>query len=230
VGERSTRWLSTRWAGLISDQWCVPTRTNRDHRSLSHGHTPTVRPCQTSSNGGGRALLGANVSPADVSFRPGISVSPKQNGGAPKSNPTKLSAAPAVRANTRSRVRRLFAAKQGHYLYHRAASSPLIPSRGLLLRRRFCGLCRLHLPLGSLLFSAHRVFLRLCGGHLHENDPALDDRFFIRVHRRFWEALYPSSLSTSYPLGTWSRLCTIGTPFVVGDHSGGLCCGSPRRL
>ena len=106
MGERSTRWLSTRWAGLISDQWCVPTRTNRDHRSLSHGHTPTVRPCQTSSNGGGRALLGANVSPADVSFRPGISVSPKRNGGAPKSNPTKLSA--AVRANTRSRVRRLF--------------------------------------------------------------------------------------------------------------------------
>ena len=52
MGERSTRWLSTRWAGLISDQWCVPTRTNRDHRSLSHGHTPTVRPCQTSSNGG----------------------------------------------------------------------------------------------------------------------------------------------------------------------------------
>ena len=52
MGERSTCWLSTRWAGLISDQWCVPTRTNRDHRSLSHGHTPTVRPCQTSSNGG----------------------------------------------------------------------------------------------------------------------------------------------------------------------------------
>ena len=63
MGERSTRWLSTRWAGLISDQWCVPTRTNRDYRSLSHGHTYTngVRPYQTSSNGGGRALLGAPV-------------------------------------------------------------------------------------------------------------------------------------------------------------------------
>ena len=48
-----------------------------------------------------------NVSLPDVSFRPGISVSPKRNGGASKSNPsTELSA--AVGANTRSCVRRLF--------------------------------------------------------------------------------------------------------------------------
>ena len=34
-----------------------------------------TRPYPTSSNGGGRALLGApgEISPADVSFRPGIS-------------------------------------------------------------------------------------------------------------------------------------------------------------
>ena len=48
-----------------------------------------------------------NVSPADVSFRPGISVSPKRNGGTSKNNPsTELSA--GVGANTRSCVRRLF--------------------------------------------------------------------------------------------------------------------------
>jgi hypothetical protein len=32
---RRPRWLSTRWAGLISDQWYVPTRTNRDYRSVA---------------------------------------------------------------------------------------------------------------------------------------------------------------------------------------------------
>jgi hypothetical protein len=31
---------------------------------------------------------------------------------------------------------------------------------------------------------------------------ALSDRLFILFHRRQWESLYPSSLSTSYPLGT----------------------------
>jgi len=233
VGERSTRWLSTRWAGLISDQWYVPTRTNRDYRSLSHGHTYTngVRPYQTSSNGGGRALLGAPVKRfAGRRFVPPRHLCLAKTKWRRSQEQPHEALSAAVRANTRSRVRRLFSETGTLSLYHRAASSPLIPSRGLLLRRRFCGLCRLHLPLGSLLFSAHRVFLRLCGGHLHENDSALDDRFFIRVHRRNWEALYPSSLSTSYPLGTWSRLCTFGTPFVVGDHSGGLCCGSPRRL
>ena len=227
MGERSTRWLSTRWAGLISDQWCVPTRTNRDHRSLSHGHTPTVRPCQTSSNGGAGPCWAQTF--RRQTFRSAQASLSRQN---------KMAALPRAtpQAQRSSQGQHTFAcsatfrSEQGHYLYHRAASSPLIPSRGLLLRRRFCGLCRLHLPLGSLLLSAHRVFLRLCGGHLHENDSALDDRFFIRVRRRLWEALYPSSLSTSYPLGTWSRLCTIGTPFVAGDHSGGLCCGSPRRL
>jgi hypothetical protein len=51
-----------------------------------------------SSNGGGMALLGAPVKRfagrrfVNVSLRPGISVLPKRNGGAPKSNPTKLSA------------------------------------------------------------------------------------------------------------------------------------------
>ena len=52
---------------------------NRDYRigqGHSHRHTPTVRPCQTSSNGPGPAgRPRRNVSPADVSFRPGISVS-----------------------------------------------------------------------------------------------------------------------------------------------------------
>jgi len=109
VGERSTRWLSTRWAGLISDQWCVPTRTNRDHRSLSHGHTPTVRPCQTSSNGGGRALLGAPVKRfAGRRFVPPRHLCLAKTKWRRSQEQPHEALSAAVRANTRSRVRRLF--------------------------------------------------------------------------------------------------------------------------
>jgi hypothetical protein len=111
VGERSTRWLSTRWAGLISDQWCVPTRTNRDYRSLSHGHTYTngVRPYQTSSNGGGRALLGAPVKRfAGRRFVPPRHLCLAKTKWRRSQEQPHEALSAAVRANTRSRVRRLF--------------------------------------------------------------------------------------------------------------------------
>ena len=158
-----------------------------------------------------------NFSPADVSFRPGISVSPKRNGGASKSTPVS-SLGTAVRANTRSCVRRHFSETGtlsppslrivvNHTLQKAAASMPAL----------------LALPaassVGQLAPSAHRVFLRLCGGHPHKMGAALDDWLLIRFHRRQQEALYPSSLSTTYPLGpgvldSWSSL-HFGTPFVV---------------
>ena len=111
MGERSTRWLSTRWAGLISDQWCVPTRTNRDYRSLSHGHTYTngVRPYQTSSNGGGRALLGAPVKRfAGRRFVPPRHLCLAKTKWRRSQEQPHEALSAAVRANTRSRVRRLF--------------------------------------------------------------------------------------------------------------------------
>ena len=160
-----------------------------------------------------------NFSPVDVSFRPGISVSPKRNGGAAKSTPVS-SLGTAVRANTRSCVRRLFS-ETGTLSPPslRSASSSIIPFRRLLPRCRLCWLCRLHLPSGSLLPLPIEYSCAFAAATLMKMGAALNDWLLIRFHRRQQEALYPSSLSTSYPLGpgvldSWSSL-HFGTPFVV---------------
>ena len=157
-----------------------------------------------------------NFSPADVSFRPGISVSPKRNGGASKSTPVSaLSAQPS--GPTHARVFGGISAKQGHYLHHRSASSSIIPFRRLLPRCWLCWLCRLHLPSGSLLLLPIEYSCAFAAATLIKMGAALDDWLLIRFHRRQQEALYPSSLSTSYPLGPgvlvvfalWNSICRL---------------------
>ena len=134
-------------------------------------------------------------------------------------HPSKLSRHSRQGLPTHARVFGGISAKQGHYLHHRSASSSIIPFRRLLPRCRLCWLCRLHLPSGSLLLLPIEYSCAFAAATLMKMGAALNDWLLIRFHRRQQEALYPSSLSTSYPLGpgvldSWSSL-HFGTPFVV---------------
>ena len=133
-------------------------------------------------------------------------------------HPSKLSRH-SSQAQTHARVFGGFSAKQGTLSPPslRSASSSIIPFRRLLPRRRLCWLCRLHLPSGSLLPLPIGYSCAFAAATLMKMGAALNDWLLIRFHRRQQEALYPSSLSTSYPLGPgvlvvfalWNSICRL---------------------
>jgi hypothetical protein len=103
----------------------------------------------------------------------------------------------AVRANTRSRVRRLFSEtgtlsppSRRIVAIHTPRRPGSVGSFVCIFRWAACSF----MPIEYSCAFAAATFLKI--------GAALSDRLSIRFHRRQWESLYPSSLSTSYPLGT----------------------------
>lgn len=87
MGESSTRWLSIRWAGSISAQWCVPTADTKAQAHTNGETLPNV--IQRGGAGPCWAPPAKRFAARRQTFHSaqGISVSPKRDGGTSKSCP-----------------------------------------------------------------------------------------------------------------------------------------------
>ena len=167
-GGRALHPLAEHPLGRVDIRSVVCAYKNQPRLSVSIAWAHIHQRCETLPNviqRGGRALLGAPVKRfAGRRFVPPRHLCLAKTKWRRSQEQPHEALSAAVRANTRSRVRRLFS--------ETGTLSP--PSRRIvaihtLQKARLCRLFRLHFPLGSLLLYAHRVFLRLCGGHLLEN-------------------------------------------------------------